>query len=886
MNKILRKGWAVLLTAGVAFAGIAGTISLAPSALAYTVNADPANKADWIIYDHSNVTSAAAWSNKGYNAQSPYQLEADGSLAGTLPATAGFAQAAALTATHSMPQHIWVNGNSNSAEILFQGYGQKGYTDFMLYNSRSSYKKSIEFSLDMKRIDTHTINGFGTFLNAGIENGTLKADVIYFKAVSNGSGNIYYKNISLNVNSMANTSNTLLSSAAAGGTLIGSYTRNASAALNKYHVKVDIVDEAITVQLAPYTSVNTVGNFTTLNNGQPVTSPGTGYYGFGIYTDYGGHACTSLSTMLYSDLKVAIVYVVNFNGNGGTFTDGSDKYRIVELDPGRSITAQGKGGEFPTNPTRPGYTFKGWVDESGKPFDANTTLVENGGSTEVKAVWEKNLQIVDGEHGTIVNGPIDIFGKQDGDKIGTDLDDRGSNVTPEDGWAFDHWVDDKGNVVDKDTVIKNETGNSLKPVMEKDANLDRIPDKYQFGHNITFQADTTRGQLKPGDTVSYDVYAGDNRNGSTAPGSYNEAVKNAPVVIPGTVPNDGYEFVGWAVAGSSSPTLYDDLDDLLRRHTFTGTGTVLVAQFKTQPPVATINANESGYTNTSVPLVSKGGSVAGMKEYEVTDAAGNTLAIGSYGGNSQKEVMDNLQAEYNGTYTITVKDIENAVVTDTVTVSTIDKTAPVINSSSTPAQGLAGLNPTPVDPAGTGLRINDAQSGINTGKTKYTLVDTSNGMTIEGADWNTVVSQARPNHSYEVYAYAEDNAGNPVDTTGSDKPSFGVQIPGGPYVNSGAGNNGGAAVAPKVTVIGGEAVLSRLMLNGMLNLMVDDTAGPTYDLYVESSRGTVSSQIAFAAANKRASIRLTTANGFDRGSNTIVLKDGQTEIYRKTFHIK
>ena len=745
MNKIFRKGWSALLAAGLALTGVIGAISLAPQASAYTVNADPANKADWIIYDHSNVGSASAWQAKGYNSQSPYQAESDSSLSGTLAANATYAQAKAIGATHSMPQHIWVNGNSSSAEILFQGYGARGYTDFMLFNSRSSYKKSIEFSLDMKSIDTHTINGFGTFLNVGIDaSNVLKADVIYFQAVSNGTGNIYYKNISMNANTLANSDNRgLLGQMTSGGTKIGSYTRNTSAAVNKYKIKVDIEDEKIVVQLAPYTNATTVGAFATLNDGNPVISPGTGSYGFGIFTDYGSHGCTSLSTMLYSDLKVAIVYVVNFDGNGGTFADGKDKYRVVELDPGSSIKAQGKGNEFPADPTRPGYTFKGWVDEDGNTFTVDTSLVENGGSTEVKAVWEKNLTIVDGEHGTITNGPVDIFGKQDGDTIGSDLDEN--KVVPEDGWAFDHWEDDKGATVDQDTIIKNETGNKLKPVMEPDNNRDLIPDKYQFGHTINFQADTQRGQLDSASTSSYQVFAGDNRKGG-APSSYNEAIKNASVTMPSTIPNDGYEHVGWTVVGDPASTLYDDLADLLARYTFNGSSTTVVAQFRTQPPVANINANESTYTNSNVPLVSEGASVAGLKEYVVKDANNSVIASGSFAGNSQKNVLDNLQADCNGTYTIEVKDIENVVAVDTVTVTTIDKTKPIAQAEN-PGNTLDTLNPGAKDQPGSGARSTDAVSNINDSKTVYSVVDTATKLVISGSDWNSVVSQTIPGRS-------------------------------------------------------------------------------------------------------------------------------------------
>lgn len=67
------------------------------------------------------------------------------------------------------------------------------------------------------------------------------------------------------------------------------------------------------------------------------------------------------------------LYTITFNSDGGTKIDA------ISVEEGNSVVS-------PTNPTREGYTFKGWYNGN-NPYDFSNPVVSN---ITLKAKWEKN----------------------------------------------------------------------------------------------------------------------------------------------------------------------------------------------------------------------------------------------------------------------------------------------------------------------------------------------------------------------------------------------------------------------------------------------------------------------------------------------------------------
>lgn len=83
-------------------------------------------------------------------------------------------------------QHIIIKGNGE--RVTFYGYGKNAYKDFVLLPSDSAAKKTIEFNLDLSKVNYHSMEGAGILLNSKIIAGKLYGHAILF---TNGSIKLY-----------------------------------------------------------------------------------------------------------------------------------------------------------------------------------------------------------------------------------------------------------------------------------------------------------------------------------------------------------------------------------------------------------------------------------------------------------------------------------------------------------------------------------------------------------------------------------------------------------------------------------------------------------------------------------------------------------------------
>ncbi|NMN02706.1 cell wall/surface repeat protein [Bifidobacterium sp. DSM 109963] len=150
------------------------------------------------------------------------------------------------------------------------------------------------------------------------------------------------------------------------------------------------------------------------------------------------------------DLKItakwtADEYGITYDLDGGTLPADAPKTHTY-----------GEETELPT-PTRDGYTFDGWYDEAGNKLD---TIPANAQDMKITAKWTKNADTDNG-------GNTDATGDNDGAKY-----DPNGGAMPEgwtgadgtlptptrEGYKFDGWYDDEGNLV---TSLKDAEGKTL-----------------------------------------------------------------------------------------------------------------------------------------------------------------------------------------------------------------------------------------------------------------------------------------------------------------------------------------------------------------------------------------------------------------------------------------
>jgi len=146
--------------------------------------------------------------------------------------------------------------------------------------------------------------------------------------------------------------------------------------------KVTTDNVAFSNNKAPFAYLWDLGNAKNTNTAQMITDAGT--HGINIKT-------TTYTTLFpftnaYNNYDINYItehplLVVTFDGNGGTVLS-VDETRIVEYE-------DSLGTNMPPNPTRTGYTFKGWntkADGTGTWFTSLTEITEN---ITVYAQWEK-----------------------------------------------------------------------------------------------------------------------------------------------------------------------------------------------------------------------------------------------------------------------------------------------------------------------------------------------------------------------------------------------------------------------------------------------------------------------------------------------------------------
>ncbi|MCL2125937.1 MAG: InlB B-repeat-containing protein [Oscillospiraceae bacterium] len=187
MKKMTKKKLCTI----AAFALIIIAFVIFPNALAgqsaradNSVDIDITNWDDWYVYDHYDVTDGGyePWAPTPLNEKRPYFeiVENQAVNNGSITTIKELLNSGAWRNVHHLKEHISLIDNDNGgADIVFMGYGEYAYTDFLLYPETSGGEKSFGYDVYALNIDTHTLSSAGFFINAGIdESGNIHGYVL------------------------------------------------------------------------------------------------------------------------------------------------------------------------------------------------------------------------------------------------------------------------------------------------------------------------------------------------------------------------------------------------------------------------------------------------------------------------------------------------------------------------------------------------------------------------------------------------------------------------------------------------------------------------------------------------------------------------------------
>lgn len=270
---------------------------------------------NWALYDHLNYID-------------PFADEATVYTTLTTTSTAS---------VKNRDRHIY--SLNNGKELVFLGYGSPAYKDFAIYKSDSADTKVINFDISADKVDTHTLEGSGFLVNAGVTSGTLKGYLLFYNFTSSTSGNVYLLKLNTNADAMHNSaSGTMVSTY--GTSVVSSVPFTFDSSTNKINVSMTVSPTSIKCSYTKYVKdidgnvIN--GTTTSLFDYTIPTLDITGENGFGPLVSYTSHGCSSLTMFTFSNLSMSVSSSADNALKQTTWSDDStvEKYYLNITDDG------------------------------------------------------------------------------------------------------------------------------------------------------------------------------------------------------------------------------------------------------------------------------------------------------------------------------------------------------------------------------------------------------------------------------------------------------------------------------------------------------------------------------------------------------------------------
>lgn len=265
------------------------------------IKIDTTDTSGWYVYDHYYSTDEYQKLGVDSTKQPFRQADNYATSGGLTTIEQEFANGATPANCKNFVRHISSSiDEAGKAKMIFAGYGHDANVDYMIYPAASNSRRTFSFDIDAKNVKTHTLQGAGFFVNAGItgtrSSATLSGYLLYYRFSSATAGTIYLVPIN-NLNAMS-----MMSSNIPTGSAIATQTFNLGST-QKARIDVDLQSTSLTVQQRKYNSDNTFAELQTLFGGKVSLNP-TGFNGFGPMAAYNGHSCSQFSSFIFSDLEM------------------------------------------------------------------------------------------------------------------------------------------------------------------------------------------------------------------------------------------------------------------------------------------------------------------------------------------------------------------------------------------------------------------------------------------------------------------------------------------------------------------------------------------------------------------------------------------------------
>ena len=254
---------------------------------------DMSNTDGWYVYDHYRDDAAY----NALNLSAEQKLKQPYRKSDAISGTAYTMEDAVKnnrysTACLNTNTHIYANTDAEGrTSMVFAGYPKSAFTDYMIYPAPSDARRTFSFDINPAVINTHTLDSFGFWLNAGISGGKVKGYLLNF--TSGLAPSLRY------VENNADSTGW----GTAPGTQIASIGSISWGPKNMVRLTVELSKDKVTVQYQPYDANKNPGEIVTLLRNQPLND--TGFNGFGPIACYKSHNCSALSMMNFLDLEMS-----------------------------------------------------------------------------------------------------------------------------------------------------------------------------------------------------------------------------------------------------------------------------------------------------------------------------------------------------------------------------------------------------------------------------------------------------------------------------------------------------------------------------------------------------------------------------------------------------
>jgi len=177
------------------FAVFPGFLTSQDASADNSVDIDVTNWEDWYVYDHYDSEGGYSKTDSRFTDKRPYFeiLENQAINNGDITTIPDLLNGGSWRYVHHLMEHISLvtipKKGFEIYDIVFMGYGEEPYTDFLIYPETSGGEKSFGYDIYALNIDTHTLSSAGFLLNAGIdEDGYIHGYVLLIGFPESSSG--------------------------------------------------------------------------------------------------------------------------------------------------------------------------------------------------------------------------------------------------------------------------------------------------------------------------------------------------------------------------------------------------------------------------------------------------------------------------------------------------------------------------------------------------------------------------------------------------------------------------------------------------------------------------------------------------------------------------